>query len=96
MLQIHAPNNGMLLRLVTERDISVSNKMRIVLPIGRRHSAHVDAQIHAHVPGIVSKPEKIYTRRNSQSSAITHTPHHMVVVVVMVMVGFPRAHENTN
>jgi len=72
MLQIHAMNSGMFLRLVTERDIYVSYLMRVVLPIGRRRAPNANGRSHAHVPGMVAQPENFYTRRNSQSHA-THT-----------------------
>jgi len=77
MLQIHAPNNGMFLRLVTERDISVINLIRIM----RIALAWLRMVIE-------SKPRNFSRSFQPQSTATHATPHHMVVVVIVVVVGF--------
>jgi hypothetical protein len=75
-------NNSVSAGLLTERDISVSNKMRIGLLIGRRQSSIADGKTHAHVPGIVDQPENFYTRRSSQSSA---TPTHPITWLLLLL-----------
>jgi hypothetical protein len=86
-LQIHATYNGMSAWLVTETDISVSNILRIVLPIGRRHSSHADGRSHAHVPGIVAQPENFYTRRSSQSQPHTTPPITWLLLLLWLWLG---------
>jgi len=77
MLQIHALNNGMFLRLVTERDIYVRYLMRIM--------RIALAWLHM---GIEPKPRNFSRTFQSESTATPTTPHHMVIVVIVVVVGF--------
>jgi hypothetical protein len=90
MQQIHATNNGYLLGLVTEREISVSNTsvaVRIVLPIGRRHSLVADARSQSVMAGTQHKPKFLRTLHSSQSSAIPIHPITWLLWLLVVMVG---------
>ena len=84
---IHATKVAAEMGLVTEMGISVSNNLRVVLPIGRRHSAQSYAQMHVHDGMVTAQPENFYTRRNSQSSAIPTHPITWLLLSLLWLLG---------
>jgi len=84
---LHATKVAAEMGLVTEMGISVSNNLRVVLPIGRRQSAHADAQMQVHDGMVTAQPENFYTRRSSQSSAIPPHPITWLLLLLLLWLG---------